>query len=338
MFELPTYLRATILRILSQEKVQEGELVSLKQTLELRLQTGETIQTTTETSDTGTLTHRPYAVGQEVLVSPQQSVEGTVYPITDFYRVPVLGGLAIVFLLTVLVVTRKKGFFSLLSMAGSILVLVGFTVPQILAGQDPLLISLITSLLISILVVYPTHGFSKTSHVALLCMVTTLAVVSGLAQAVVELSHLTGIGNEEAVFLQFGSTANINLKGLLLGGVMLATLSVLDDSVISQISVVKQLRESNPKMKWKELFSRTMEVGKDHVSSLVNTLFLAYAGSSLPLFLLFTQAQQPLWVVLNDQLIAEEIVRTLTGSIGLVLSIPLTTFIASFVIAKKSMK
>lgn len=271
-----------------------------------------------------------YRVGQQIVLTKTNES----YAIVDTYRLPALTGLFVAFVCVVLVFTKKKGVASLVSLAATIVLLFSFTVPQILHGANPLVISLITSLVISAVTVLLSHGYTTTSRIIFFCMSTVLLFVSGLSFFVVRLAQLTGFGNEEAMYLQLSNTASLNLQGLLLGGIMLATLSVLDDSVVSQVSVVEELHHSNPTMSFGQLYKRGMEVGKNHVSTLVNTLVLAYAGSSLPLFLLFIQSTQPLWVVLNDQMIAEEIVRTLTGSIGLVLSIPLSTFIAARFFAK----
>lgn len=171
-------------------------------------------------------------------------------------------------------------------------------------------------------------------------MLTTLTVVAILSSIVIQAAYLTGIGDETASFLQFPGVKPINLQGLFLGGIILAALSVLDDSIVSQVSVIYQLKAVKPTISFRELWERGMEVGRDHISTLVNTLILAYAGAALPLFILLSAntSGQPAWVALNSQTLAEEIVRTLTGSIGLVLSIPLTTLVASYVVHRKGGK
>jgi uncharacterized membrane protein len=127
----------------------------------------------------------------------------------------------------------------------------------------------------------------------------------------------------------------VNLQGLLLGGILLGALGILDDIAIAQVSVIFQLKEVNNKLSFKELYERGLKVGKDHVASLVNTLVLAYAGANLPLFLLFTINRDiPLWVTLNNEIIAEEVVRTLVGSMGLVLAVPITTLLAAVVVSR----
>jgi len=253
---------------------------------------------------------------------------------------PILIWLAIGFFALVIFMARRQGLTSIVGMVLSLYVLTYQIVPQILAGQNPIVVSLIGCCVIATLTVYLCHGFTRESHIALAAMFMTLAAVSLLSYLTVHLAHLVGLGSEEAYFLQFGPSAKLNLQGLLLGGIMLGTLGVLDDITISQISIVTQLKEAKPEIEFFELYSRGLSVGKDHVASLVNTLILAYAGSSLPLFLLFTINQtQPAWVAINSEMIAEEIVRTLTGSIGLVIAVPLATLAASyFAIYRPQMK
>lgn len=275
-----------------------------------------------------------YRVGQKVILSGQADETGTIrYIIIDQYRIPVLVYLILAFFVLVIGVSRIKGFTSILGMIFSLAVLMFFMVPQIANGANPVLISILAAGVISAVIIYLGHGFNYRSHVALFCMLVTLSAVGLLSHFIVQLAYLSGTGEETAGYLQFVGLKTINLQGLFLGGIILAALSVLDDSVVSQVSILYQLKQVKQDISLKELFKRGMSVGKDHISTLVNTLVLAYAGASLPLFILFTvNSSQPAWVSLNDQLIAEEVVRTLTGSMGLVLSIPLSTLIAAYVI------
>nr|MBP9819944.1 YibE/F family protein [Candidatus Woesebacteria bacterium] len=157
-----------------------------------------------------------------------------------------------------------------------------------------------------------------------------------LSLSTVRAAQLVGLGSEEAYFLQFGPTAQINLQGLLLAGILLGALGVLDDIVVSQVSVVHELKAVSPGLSFEELYQRGLEVGRDHVASLVNTLVLAYAGANLPLFLLFyLNTQSPFWVTLNSDIIAEEVLRTLVGSVALVTAVPVATALAAWVYTRQ---
>jgi uncharacterized membrane protein len=174
------------------------------------------------------------------------------------------------------------------------------------------------------------HGFNKQTTLAFGSTLITLIGAAILSVIFVSLTRLTGAGTEEAFYLQFGSLEKLNLQGLLLGGIMIGVLGVLDDITTGQTAAVYEIHKADPKLKLADLYKRGINVGKEHIASLVNTLVLAYAGASLPLFLIFNLNDSiPLWVNLNSEFIIEEIIRTLVGSTALVLAVPISTFIAA---------
>jgi uncharacterized membrane protein len=329
----PEYYRGKVIEIISEQRFQIEDQNYYAQMLKVRRQdNGEEVQVQAGSEFQPLNDRQRIKVGTEVILGYQEVMPGEKqYVLADIYRLPVLVWLGIGFLILVIVIARKQGFFSIVGMALSLFVLTYQIVPQILAGQNPIFVSLIGCSIVATLTVYLCHGVSRQSHIALVSMFITLFAVSILSYISVRLAHLVGLGTEEAYYLQFGPSAQLNLQGLLLGGIMLGTLGVLDDITVAQVSVVSQLKAAKPHIDFGELYNRSLAVGKDHVASLVNTLVLAYAGSSLPLFLLFTLSQtQPAWVAINSEMIAEEIVRTLIGSIGLVMAVPLTTIAASY--------
>ena len=152
------------------------------------------------------------------------------------------------------------------------------------------------------------------------------------------LSKLTGITSEEVSYLATIGATTVNFKGLVLAGIIIGALGVLDDVVISQITTVEQLAGADNNISKRELFKRAYKVGVSHISSMTNTLFLAYAGASLPLLILFVSGQSVFtgWLqVINNEAIATEIVRTIVGSIGLILSVPIATYLAVNAFSKK---
>jgi uncharacterized membrane protein len=336
------YSTGTVLRVIEQTEYTHQDEKSFVQKLEIEDDVSGATTTTVVGSETIPLApEQLYSVGQKiVIVNERPAVDIQTTHIADQYRIPPMIALLASFVILVLLVARLKGLTALIGMLLSLAVLFYYMVPQILAGANPVLVSIITAAIISSLIIYIGHGFGYRSHIALFSMLTTLAVVAVLSSVVIKLAYLTGLGDETATYLQFPGVKSINLQGLLLGGIILAALSVLDDSIISQVSVIYQLKAVKPNISFQELWRRGMEVGQDHISTLVNTLILAYAGASLPLFILLSvnNTSQPIWVALNSQTIAEEVVRTLTGSIGLVLSIPLTTLVAAYVVHRRSKK
>lgn len=275
-------------------------------------------------------------VDKEVIISEQPQADGsTDWVVADVNRLPVVIALSLLFAVVVILVGRWQGFFSLIGMSFSLSVLVLYVVPRILEGHNPVWVSLSACFAIATVTLYLAHGFSKKTHVALISLLTSLGLVAVIAVVAVRLATLVGMGSEEAFFLQAGPTALINLQGLLLGGIMLGALGVLDDITVAQSAVVFQIAAAKRTISTKELFSRAMVVGRDHVASLVNTLVLAYIGANMALFLLFyLNDQTPTWVALNSEMIVEEIIRTLAGSLGLVMAVPLTTTLAVFVVKR----
>ena len=279
-----------------------------------------------------------HSVGEKIVVVKTYSIDGTnKYDYADNYRMSALITIFIIFILLVLFLGRLKGFGALLGLFFSILVLSLFIVPQIAQGKNPLTITIIGSLVIVSVSLYLAHGFNKRTNLSMLSTIITLGISILIAQFFVHISSLFGMGSEEAFFLQTAQFGEINLQGLLLAGIIIGTLGVLDDITTAQTAVIGELRIANPNLNKNELYKRALVVGKEHISSLVNTLVLAYAGASLPLFLLFSAAQSsPLWFTINSQFISEEIVRTLIGSIALVLAVPISTYIAAHFLSKSN--
>jgi uncharacterized membrane protein len=276
-------------------------------------------------------------VGESVVVNKTSGIQGDAYYVSDRYRMPAVITISLIFFAVAIAFGRKKGLTSIVGLAVSILVLIQFVVPRILAGDNPLLISLIGSVVIALTSLYLAHGFSRRTSIALASTLITLLIAVGFALGFVSLTHLYGGGSEEAFFLQTLPIAAIDLRGLLLGGIIIGVLGVLDDVTTAQVAAVDEIRKANPKVSFKELYSSGISVGQEHIASLVNTLVLAYVGASFPLFLLFSLNRdiQPLWVTINSELIVEEIVRTLVGSIALVFAVPISTFLATYFLLHK---
>jgi uncharacterized membrane protein len=267
--------------------------------------------------------------GDEVLVSIGKRPDGvlTVY-FADFVRTNSLLWLTAIFAGTILLISRWKGLRSLISMAFSLLVIIGFIIPHILAGEDPLWVSIIGSIILLAVTLYLTYGWNLKTHAAVVSMVIVLLITGILAGLAVLFTRLTGSGDENALFLMQILNTPINLRGLLLGGMIIGALGVLDDLVTTQASAVFELHHANPSFEFRELFRSAMRIGQDHVAATVNTLVLAYAGASLPMLLMFTLGRGDYGYLVNFEFVAEEIVRTLVGSLGLVTAVPLTTAIA----------
>ncbi|MEJ7875361.1 MAG: YibE/F family protein [Solirubrobacterales bacterium] len=250
------------------------------------------------------------------------------YNLTDLERGGPMLWLALIFAAMVIFFGRLRGALSLLGLAASLLVVVLFIVPAILEGRPPLTIAIIGSMAVMLLTISLAHGLGPKSLAAMLGTTLSLAVVALLALLFVDLTHLTGLAGDESALVQLGGS-DISFRGLLLAGMVIGALGVLDDVTVSQASTVLALRSANPGLRFAELYRRAIDVGRDHVSATVNTLVLAYVGTSLPVLLIFGSGEIGALEAINVELVAQEIVATLVGSIGLIAAVPVTTALAA---------
>ncbi len=332
------YSTAKVLWTLSKGDTDALLLSEIVQQLRLTIVSGKekgkevTAQNNIPTAEKGTGILK---AGDTVVLVKSSSDVGADYYVTDHYRTPPLIVIFCIFLAVVIFFGRLRGVMSIVGLGISIFILSSYVVPQLLQGRDPLLTSLTGSIGIAFVSLYVAHGVKKRTTIALISTVLTLGISAFLAVLFVQMARLFGTGSEEALFLQIGPVENIDLRGLLLAGIMIGTLGVLDDITTAQTAAVEELKKANTQFDFKELYKRGLSIGKEHIASLVNTLALAYAGVSLPLFLIFSvQKNQPLWILLNSEDIAEEIVRTLVGSTALIFAVPIATALAAWYFGK----
>ncbi|MEU6766452.1 YibE/F family protein [Streptomyces sp. NPDC046853] len=271
--------------------------------------------------------------GQEVVVAYEPTApEELQYSVTDVNRKFPMALLAGIFALAVVVVGRMRGVMALVALALSFLVLTFFILPAILQGSNPLVVAVIGASAIMLIALYLCHGLTARTSVAVLGTLISLLLIGLLGSLFIGWASLSG-NTDDNTGLIHGLYPSIDMSGLLLAGVIIGSLGVLDDVTVTQTSAVWELHQANPTMGWRRLYGAAIRIGRDHIASVVNTLVLAYAGAALPLLLLFSIAQSSVGTVANSELVAEEIVRTLVGSIGLVASVPVTTALAALVVS-----
>ncbi len=278
---------------------------------------------------------RTLHAGQRVIVSRTQVPGGeTTYAITEPLRLPVVGWALVGFFIMTIIFAGRRGIMAFVGLLVTAAIIGWYVVPQITAGGNPFVISVVATAAIACTSLFLAHGFNRRTTVAFVSIVITIFLAIGLTEWVVAAAHLTGLGSEESFYLQFAPTATINLRGLLLGGIIIGVLGVLDDVATAQTAAVAELKSANKTFGWRELYRRGSVVGREHITSLVNTLVLAYVGASFPLLLLFSAYSTPWWVTLNTELLTEEVVRTLVGSIALVAAVPITTILAAWMFTR----
>ncbi|WP_285648232.1 YibE/F family protein [Actinomycetospora sp. NBRC 106375] len=298
-----------------------------------RLQDGPAAGTTITTLSPATAGSPRFAVGDPIVLgwAGGDPADPLTYTIVDFQRGPPLLLLGGVFALAVLLLGRWQGLAALAALGITLGVLALFVLPALANGASPVPVALTASGLIVGVVLPLTHGLSARTATAALGTLASLALIGVLALLFAALSRLTGLG-EEASELAGVLGPGLDVRGLLLAGVVIGALGVLDDVTVTQTSAVWELHRANPAARLADLYGAAMRVGRDHVASAVNTLVLAYAGAALPLLLLFALAGRGLGDLLTAEDVAQEVVRTLVGSIGLVASVPLTTLLAAVVV------
>ena len=280
-----------------------------------------------------------YQIGDKLIVEPDltnnlsTSTDPTnqselIYHVNDYLRRDSIIILFIIFLIIVFIVTRWKGLRAVVGMVYSFVIIFKITLPLIVAGHNPFLVAILTIVLILPPTFYFSHGFNRQSNAALIGTAISLLLTTFCAFLAIKGTHLTGYANEESSFILALMGGRINVQGLLIAGIMISALGTLNDVTVSQASIVAELKKENPQQNFGELYRKAMHVGRDHIVSMVDTLILVYAGGSLPLLILIADSSRPLLEIMNYELIAQELVNMLIGSIGVVLAVPITTAVA----------
>lgn len=341
------FYKAVVTKIVQEGVKDVGDRKSVYQDLELRISEGAKQGAVVNVENGGDLLITPeqkVAVGDEVILTsfaipPDNKI---LYSIVDRYRLNLLPYILFAFISLIVLVAGKKGIGAILGLVVSLLIIIKFLVPQMLAGADPVSITVIASTVILLATTYLAHGFSKQTTIALISTFVSLIITVVLSVLAVHLTHLAGFGSDEVYALKINqTTATINLQGLLLSGIIIGTLGALNDVTTTQVAAIFEFaKTADRRLGFSRLYEMGLVVGKEHIASLVNTLVLAYAGGSLAIFIIFVlnPSSQPYWVIINSEIIFDEIVRTVVGSAGLILAVPIVTFVAAWYVSRNSFK
>jgi uncharacterized membrane protein len=268
------------------------------------------------------------AAGDKIVVSAAYTAPPQFrYQFAEFQRDTPLLLLGAVFLLVVVAVGRLQGLRAIAGTIISLLVLVFYMIPAIAGGSDAVIVSLVGVVVIGAVVLVVAHGPTLGMVAAFAGTIISLAITIALGWLWVRFALITGLTDDSVNTLRF-TDAQISAQGLVLAGIVIGALGALDDITVTQVATIGELRRANASLSARELYQRASRVGRDHISSIVNTLVLAYAGASLGTLVILTELQQPIGFTLAKEVIAVEIVRTLVGSIGLIVAVPITTGIA----------
>jgi uncharacterized membrane protein len=275
----------------------------------------------------------PYALGDEVIVSRFGGPAGGFATVSDRWRIPILAGLVMLFAAAVVLVGGWRGLKSLLALSLTLAVVVKLLIPLLLRGWDPVPLAVVLATALTVVTLLLTEGPRRATLAAMIGTAAALALTAALAALFTELARFSALqGSEEVAFLIPVLGASFDPAGLLLAGTIFGALGVLDDATMTQAAAVEQLRHSDPVAPRRRTAERAMEVGRSHIAATVNTLVLAYLGAGLPLLLLFAVGGPTPLLIINGEVVAVEVVRTLVGSIGIVAAVPLTTLVAVYLL------
>ena len=328
-------VKGEVVQILESGTVQLGSIEQEYQIAQVRILEGD-FKDTLVSVDHGAYQILPrgfsLTTGERILVTVGQTPDGALRAyFIDYIRLTPMLVLFAMFVVASILVSGWKGFQSLLSMGVSLLIIFYFIIPRILAGADPIWTSIVGSFIFLAVTQYLVYGWTLKTQVALVAIVIAMTITGFLAVWFVNYTSLNGFGNESAMYLmQQGE--NLNIQNVLIASIIIGTLGVLDDLVISQASVVMELYSANPNMSFRERFGAAFHIGRDHIAATVNTLVLAYVGAGLMMFLLFSLNNPDYLLLVNINFIAEEIVRSLVGTLGLFSAVPITNLIASWAV------
>lgn len=237
--------------------------------------------------------------------------------------------LVIIFSVIAILIGKRQGIGSLISLIFTVIILYTWAIPKILSGSDVVFIGVLTVVVTLVVIMYASHGFNRKSSIAIISTMMGIALVGILAKIFSNLIKVDGSGSEEAAFLLSQTGGSINLSEVFFVSILIGAMGILDDVVMSQVSSIQEIYRANSRLSTLELYRQGMNIGRDHISSMVNTLFIAYAGSSLAVVMLLTYNSGGIGNILNTDFIAEEIVRAVTSSIGILLVVPISTLIAA---------
>ena len=318
--------QAVITKITDKQTTQEG---TDHYQLEVQTDYGETFTLDTNTS-------HPYGVsfdlneGQEVYLQILEDPAGNQVYLEDVVRTDALLGLVVLFAIITVIIGRSRGLRSLIGLAVTIAILFAVVFPQILSGADPVVTTALGSMVILAVNMHLAHGLNKRTALAVASTTVGLGLVVLFAVVFTNITALSGLASEENILLFWDLEAIRLPVGILMAGIILGAVGVLDDIAITQSEIVDELKQANPSMPRKELFKAAMRIGRHHIASTVNTLVLVYAGAALPLLLLYMGTQEGWGNFFNNEIVAQEIVRTLAGTCALVLLVPISTYLATF--------
>ncbi len=333
-----SYARAQVIQVLSQGIQTYDHIKNYNESLKVAFLEGKEKGKKVVVSYSNDATfgiNEKIQAGDIVVIDSKPDFSGKkLYTLYEPYRLTNLWWILGFFILLIIIIAGKKGIGALIGLSISLLTILTYIMPNILKGQDPITVSTVGCIIILFFTTFIAHGISLKTCVAVISTALSLLIAAMLALFSVHFTFLLGLGNENIYSLQLATTHTINPQGLLLGSILIGTLGALNDVTTTQAITIFTLARENPRQSFSYFFFKGMTIGREHIASIINTLVLAYAGSSLIIFLFFAfnPVQLPLWLILNNESTMQEIVKTIVGSCALILAVPITTALGTFTV------
>lgn len=277
-----------------------------------------------------------FRAGDEVIVTFTDDVEGTAFAaVGERWRLPLLSALLLLFVLVMVVVGGWQGVRALVALGFTIVLVIRIFVPGLVAGAAPVPLAVAIAAVVTVTAILVTEGLSRISLAAILGTIGGLLITAAISVVISLAGAFGGTPAGELAFVTFESGQSLDVRGVLLAAIILGAVGVLDDVTVSQAATVAELADGAPTGP-RVLWDSAMRIGRSHIAATTNTLFMAYVGASLPALVLLLLAAQPVMLALNREVLALEVVRTLAGSIGIILAMPLTTLIAALIFGQRA--
>ncbi|MPW26105.1 YibE/F family protein [Alkalibaculum sp. M08DMB] len=334
---VPIHSKGQVLEIIDEELDIDigGGLKVAHQTLKVKITNGpfKDQVITTENSTSGNVAYDMWLVeGDKVLLYLETTEDGELVEgyVMDFVRDTYLLAIIAIFILVLIIVGKMKGLKSVFTLGFTLLIIGKFLLPLLFKGYNPVLLALLSGFIIATVTFLVVAGRGKKSIAAILGTTGGLLTAVLISIIIGKMANLRGLSGEEAQMLMYiPQEIQFNFQGLLFAGIMIGALGAVMDVSISIASAMEEIKNVGNKLNFREMFKSGMNVGKDIMGTMSNTLILAYTGTSIPLLLLLMAYDEPISKLINMEFLATEVIRALSGSIGLILSIPITAFIAA---------
>jgi uncharacterized membrane protein len=288
---------------------------------------------TLTSTDTGP---EDFAAGDEVVLTFTDDVDGIAFAaVSERWRLPILGLLVLSFAVAMVLVGGWQGFRALVALGLTVVLVAKILVPAILGGVAPVPLAVVLASIVTMATITLSEGLTRVSLVAILGTVGGLMITALLSGVVSSAGAFSGTPAGDLAYVALESGAQLDMRGILLAAIILGAVGVLDDVTVTQAATVEEFAAKSHHHT-RLLWARGIRVGRSHIAATTNTLFMAYVGASLPALIFLATVAEPTLLTLNREVLALEIVRTLVGSIGIILAMPLTTLIAALAFGHRS--